>query len=151
MDLGTHRNGTLPKPAAKPRRLTRPAPPPAGDRMGVYATAGVAVMSVLSAGLNGYAHAQHATVVWAGWGLGIAIPVIILLLGKVGGCLFHRGRKTLAYATGAAGVGLLVLSVWHCTTSISLLTGSPLLLAAPMALAIDLGFVCCELALLEDK
>jgi hypothetical protein len=43
-----------------------------------------------------------------------------------------------------------LLSVWHCATSISLLTGSPLLLALPMAVAIDVGFVCCEVAALVE-
>jgi hypothetical protein len=36
-------------------------------------------MAVLSAALNGYANAQHAAVAWAGWGMGLTIPAIILL------------------------------------------------------------------------
>lgn len=144
-----HRNGTVPKPTRS--RKATPPPTPPSDRLGWYAVAGVAVMSLLSAGLNGYANSQTATVPWAGWLIGLTIPGIILILGKVGGTLYHRGRVPLAYATAGAGVGLLALSVWHCATSIGLLTGSPLMLAMPMAVAIDVGFVCCELAILEDK
>lgn len=137
------------KPArrAKPRPAAAPARP---DHLYRYAVAGVAVMSALSAGLNGYANALGATIPLAGWILGLTIPAVILLLGKVAGVLWRRGRRRLAHATAAAGVGLLALSVWHCSTSIALLTGSPLLLALPMAVAIDVGFVCCELAALED-
>ena len=135
---------------SRSRAARKPRTAPTPDRLGAYATAGVVLMAVLSAGLNGYAHAQAASVTWAGWALGLVIPAIILLLSKVAGTLHRRGRLPLAYATAAAGVGLLVLSVWHCSTSIALLTGSPLALAVPMAIAIDLGFVCCELANLED-
>jgi hypothetical protein len=133
--------------------LPSPAPiaPTARDRsLYRYATTGVAGMSVLSALLNGYSHSQHATVAWAGWGLGLAVPAIILVLGKVAGILHGRGRPQLAYTTAGSGLGLLALSVWHCSESIALLTGSPLLLALPMAVAIDVGFVCCELAIIAD-
>jgi hypothetical protein len=108
-------------------------------------------MSALSAGLNGYANAQHAPYAWAGWLVGIAIPAIILVLGKVAGLCWRRGNRPLAYATAGAGVGLLGLSVWHCASSIALLTGSPLFLALPMAVAIDAGFVACEIAALEAE
>jgi hypothetical protein len=141
---------------ATPVVVPAPTPAPEGptvrDRsLTHYAVAGVATMSAMSAGLNGYSHAQHATVVWAGWGLGILIPVIILLLGKVAGTLHKRGYRERSYVTAGSGLGLLVLSVWHCAESIALLTGSPLLLALPMAVAIDVGFVCCELAILADE
>jgi hypothetical protein len=107
-------------------------------------------MAVLSAALNGYANSLEASIPWAGWGMGLTIPAIILLLGKVAGLLWKRGQHRLAYLTGGTGTGLLLLSVWHCATSISLLTGSPLLLALPMAVAIDVGFVCCEVAALVE-
>jgi hypothetical protein len=118
-----------------PRKAAPQIPPPSSpsDHLRGYALAGVGVMSVMSAGLNGYAHSLHATIAWAGWALGLIIPVVILLLGKVAGIAFKRNRRTLAYCTAAAGIGLL--------------TGSPLLLAAPMAIAIDAGFVCAEYAL----
>jgi hypothetical protein len=122
----------------------------AADRLQTYANSGVGIMAVLSALLNGYANAQHATIPWAGWGMGLVIPVIILVLGKVASLLYKRGQHRAAYITAGCGIGLLALSVWHCSLSIAQLTGSPLLLAAPMAVAIDCGFVCCEIAALLD-
>ena len=80
----------------------------------------------------------------------MAVPVIILLLGKVAGLLYKRGQKRAALATASAGIGLLALSVWHVSLSIAALTGSPIMLAMPMAVAIDCGFVCCEVAALLD-
>jgi hypothetical protein len=103
-------------------------------------------MSLLSAGLNGYANSMHASVEWAGWAMGIVIPAIILILGKVAGILYKRRQNQLAYLTAGAGIGLLLLSVWHCASSIALLTGSDIIAAVPMAVAIDVGFVACELA-----
>lgn len=140
---GTHKSTkTTPTPTIVPE-------PPKPDSLTRYAIAGVVVMSVLSAGLNGYANALHATVEWAGWLMGVAIPVIILILAKVAGESFARGNRQLAITTASSGIGLLTLSVWHCATSISLLTGSPVWLAMPMAIAIDVGFTCCEWALLK--
>lgn len=146
---------------AKPRRKkpapvpTPPSPAPApalrADRLHGYAATGVGVMAAMSALLNGYANGSHAPVAWAGWLMGLAVPAVILLLGKVAGKLWKRGARPLALATAGSGVGLLGLSVWHCSNSIALLTGSPLALAVPMAVAVDVGFVACELALLEDK
>jgi len=132
------------KPTSKPRTV-KP-----NDRLAGYANAGVGVMAVLSALLNGYANATHATVAWAGWGMGLVIPIIILILGKVASLLYKRGKTRDAKLTAAVGCGLLFLSVWHCATSIAALTGSPLLLALPMAVAIDCGFVACEWAAMQD-
>lgn len=126
-------------------------PKPIDRSLTHYATAGVVTMSLMSAVLNGYAHAQHASVVWAGWWMGIMVPVVILLLGKVAGLLQKRGYLQAAKVTAGSGLGLLFLSVWHCSEAISLLTGSPLVLALPMAVAIDVGFTCCEYALLCDE
>jgi ATP/ADP translocase len=138
----------------QPRAARKPAVKRAAtvkDNLTAYANSGVVIMAMLSALLNGYANAQHATIAWAGWGMGLIIPVIILILGKVASLLFKRGRNVrLAKITGGVGIGLLALSVWHCASSIALLTGSPLLLALPMAVAIDCGFVVCELAALRD-
>jgi hypothetical protein len=148
-------NGHAEKPARakKARAAPKPAGPKAApkcDHLTTYAYAGVALMAVLSALLNGYANSLHATIAWAGWCMGLTIPAIILLLAKAAGLLYKRGLHRLAYLTGGTGTGLLLLSVWHCATSISLLTGSPLLLALPMAVAIDMGFVCCEVAALVE-
>jgi hypothetical protein len=116
------------------------------DHLFTYAYTGVAMMAVLSAGLNGYANSLHATVEFAGWAMGVVIPAIILILGKVAGILWKRRQNNLAYVTAGAGIGLLLLSVWHCACSIAMLTGCHIIAAVPMAVAIDVGFVACELA-----
>jgi hypothetical protein len=65
----------------------------------------------------------------------------------------RRGsRKAMKYARGLAvgvgsvGVGVLGLSVVHCTESIELLTGSHWALAGLLAVGIDAGMVASELA-----
>lgn len=107
---------------------------------------------MLSAALNGYANAQHAPVAWAGWLMGLAVPVIVLTLAKVAGEQYRGGQKPVARFAGASGVALLLLSVWHCSQPVALLTGSPVALALPMAVALDCGLVACEVALIgEDR
>ena len=82
--------------------------------------------------------------------MGLSVPVIVLTLGKVSGDKYKRGHRPEAAVTATAGVALLLLSVWHCATSIAGLTGSELHLAIPMALAVDLGLVGCEVSLLRE-
>lgn len=139
------------KPARKtaPRKTAKAVAKTANNHK-PYAIGGVVLMSVLSALLNGYANSTHATVAWAGWGMGIVIPAIVLILAKVAGGQWKAGQVARAKITGGAGLGLLVLSVWHCAQSIALLTGGNLWLALPMAVAIDMGLVCCEVATLDD-
>jgi hypothetical protein len=139
----------LTSPVRKSRKVAAPKLAKQ-DNLTRYANTGVIVMAALSAVLNGYANAQHAAIGWAGWGMGLIVPAIILILGKVAALLYKRSQRRLAYVTASVGIGLLALSVWHCSLSIAALTGSPLLLAAPMAVAIDCGFVCCEVAALID-
>lgn len=128
------------------QRQTQPS-----DNLKRWALTGVVLMAVLSALLNGYANAQHATVYWAGWGMGLVIPCIVLVIFKVAGLIYKRGHKRAAAVVGVIGAGLLFLSVWHCSISIAALTGSELYLAVPMAVAIDCGLVACECAaLMED-
>ncbi len=55
-------------------------------------------------------------------------------------------RKRVALCVGAVGCVVLLLSVWHCTEALTLLTGAPLLLAALLAIGIDCGLVACEVA-----
>lgn len=57
-----------------------------------------------------------------------------------------RHARRLASAVGAVGVGVLGLSVAHCTESIGLLTGSHWALAGLLAVGIDAGMVASELA-----
>lgn len=110
-----------------------------------WAHAGAGVTLTMSALLNGYANSQHATVYWAGWAMGLAIPAIVLILSRVAGLNYRSGKRQLAYAGAIVGCGLLLLSVWHCATSIAMLTGSSILLAVPLAIAIDAGLVYCEI------
>lgn len=148
MDRLAELNGVPTKPRIRSRKNNISSGK--SDHLHAYAMIGVGLMAVLSALLNGYANAQHAAMAWAGWGMGLVIPAIILILGKVASLLYRRRQKRAAQITGGVGIGLLILSVWHCATSIAALTGSPLLLALPMAVAIDCGFVCCEVAALLD-
>lgn len=57
-----------------------------------------------------------------------------------------RGRQRIAVAVGGVGVFVLALSLWHCTQALATLTGSPIALAALLAIGIDAGMVVCELA-----
>jgi hypothetical protein len=54
--------------------------------------------------------------------------------------------RRVAVAVGGVGVGVLALSVHHCTEAIGLLTGSHWALAGLLAVGIDAGMVCAELA-----
>ncbi len=57
-----------------------------------------------------------------------------------------KHARRLACAVGAVGVGVLSLSVAHCTESIGLLTGSHWALSGLLAVGIDAGMVASELA-----
>ncbi len=57
-----------------------------------------------------------------------------------------KHARRLAYTVGAVGVGVLSLSVAHCTESIGLLTGSLWALSGLLAIGIDAGMVGSELA-----
>jgi len=121
------------------------------DGLHAWALSGVIVMAVLSSLLNGFANSQHAEIYWAAWAMGLVIPLIVFILGKVAGLLWKRGNAKLAYAVGGTGVCLLFLSVFHCSQSICLLTGSQWFLGLPLAIAIDCGLVTCEIAaIVED-
>jgi hypothetical protein len=82
--------------------------------------------------------------------MGLAVPVLVLVLSKVCGEKFRGGQKPVAWFAGGSGIALLFLSVWHCSEAIALLTGSPVALALPLALAIDCGLVACEVALITE-
>jgi hypothetical protein len=142
------------KPRAKERQTKagKDRDKPSGKLPSVHRWAlfGVAFMLVLSAGLNGFANAQHSPVAWAGWLMGLAVPVIVLVLAKVSGEKWRADQKPLAWFAGGSGIALLVLSVYHCSQSIALLTGSPVALAVPLAVAIDCGLVACEIALITE-
>lgn len=144
------RNGTQPKGKAKATKTPRATAPK--TRMDVrWPMFGVAFTAVLSAALNGYANAQHAPYPIAGWVMGLAVPVLVLTLSKVAGSTYLSGNRRVGYLAGGSGTALLFLSVWHCASSVSLITGSSLWLAIPMAVSIDCGLVACELALITRK
>lgn len=116
------------------------------------AMCGIGLTGLMSAALNGYCYSQHAPAAWAGWALGFAVPVLVLILGRVAGGSFGLGRRLTAWVATVAGLSLLALSVHHCAASIAAVTGSSQWLAVPLALAVDVGLVACELALMgEDE
>lgn len=106
-------------------------------------------LALFSACLNAHANALHATIPWAGWAMGFAVPLIVLGLARLAAERYRKGQRGRAWAGVCIGVGLLALSVWHCALSISLLTGTHILLALPMAVAIDAGLVYAELCVLD--
>lgn len=128
------------KPAGPRKKGGKP------DRTGRWAGAGVGLSLVLSAVLNGFAFSQHAPSPAAGWLLGVTVPALVLILSRVAGGSHRAGRIGVSRCAAGSGAGLLLLSVWHCAESIALLTGGPVALAVPMALAVDGGLVACELA-----
>jgi hypothetical protein len=138
-------------PDGTPRRLPRsadraPASEPASAAL--WANTYVFLAVGLSCALNAHANTQHAPAgtLWLAAVLGVVVPVLVLILGRVAGLLHKRRLARLAYVVGAVGCGVLALSVVHCTQSISLLTGSDYVLAGLLALGIDCGLVACEVA-----
>ena len=82
--------------------------------------------------------------------MGVAVPVLVLVLSMVCGEKFRAGQQPVEWFVGGSGIALLFLSVWHRSEAIALLTGSPVALALPLALAIDCGLVACEVALISE-
>ena len=137
--------------AIQPKRAARPKRSEV-DHLNRWATSYVALSAVMSMVLNAMANCHHAQdhVVMAG-AMGALIPILVLLLGRVAGLLYRRRKPRLAYCVGGIGVVLLMLSVFHCTESIAVLTGSKWLLAAALAVGIDCGLVACEVvSVIED-
>lgn len=104
-----------------------------------------------SAALNGYWCAHEGASTAAGWILGAAIPVVVLCLAKIAAIHHRKGHRRLAAAGAAIGVGLLLLSVWHCASSIAYFTGSSILWALPFAIAIDAGMVFAEVSAIGEE
>ena len=140
----------------KPRSKGKPAAKSGAkgkhlQQVEVWAGRYVVLACVLSSGLNAWANvdlcgndsplAQGA----AGF-LGAVVPVLVWLLGKVAGHAHRAGRLPVCWLVGAAGVALLMLSVWHCAHAIQLLTGGGLILSLLMSLGIDYGLVASEVA-----
>jgi hypothetical protein len=105
----------------------------------------------LSAGLNAWANvdlcgAASLTGQCAAAGIGLAVPGLVWVAGKIAGWSHRAGRLSLAWLVGVAGVCLLLLSVWHCAHAIDHLTGCGLGLAILQAVGIDYGLVASEVA-----
>ena len=149
---GYEPTATATRPAPKAKRKAKAAVKPVAANRDVvrWATFGVAFTLALSAVLNGYANAQHSPAAFAGWLMGLSVPVLVLVLSKVAGEKYRAGNRPVAWLAGGSGAALLFLSVWHCANSIALLTGSPIALAMPMAVAMDCGLVACEIALITE-
>ncbi len=151
---GDYRTETLPV-ARKPRSQKKPAltakpTAPKAKRVpeAAWAHGYVIGAALTSCYLNALAFGQAAPEgqKWAAWTLGVLIPAGVLALGRWASLLYIRDRRTLAVMVGSVAAALLVLSLWHCTESVALLTGSPLPLAACMAIAVDAGMAACEVS-----
>lgn len=58
-----------------------------------WARSYIALSVILSMGLNGFAFAQHAAISWAGAALGVVIPTLVLVLGRVAAHLEKGGPR----------------------------------------------------------
>ena len=135
-----------------PKKRAIPKRPNETDNLNRWATSYVGLSAVMSMVLNAMANGHHAKEnVWMAYAMGALIPVLVLLLGRFAGLLYRRQKIQLSYCVGGIGVVLLMLSVFHCTESIGLLTGSNCVLAAALAIGIDCGLVACEVvSVIED-
>ncbi len=111
----------------------------------------MAAAVVLSAGLNGYAAvlesgAESAAGQAAAATISGLVPGLVWGLGQLSGWLVRAGMRRVALAAGAVGVGLLLLSLWHCAHAVSALTGLPSVMGLMLAVGIDCGLVVAELA-----
>lgn len=116
-----------------------------------WATRYVIAAVVLSACLNAAANVQlcgstsFAGQLAAGV-LGAVVPLFVWIAGKAAGYAHRAGRNRIAVAVGSAGVCLLVLSIYHCSHALAVLTGSNWFLALLLAVGIDYGLVAAETA-----
>jgi hypothetical protein len=60
----------------------------------------------------------------------------------------RTGKQKLALVLGGAATFVLALSVWEVTTALTTLTRMPLVIAALMAVGIDVVMVLCEMAVI---
>lgn len=126
---------------------------PAAAPLTRWARSGVFLSLGLSGLLNGYANAEHATpgMAPAGWALGLCVPALVLILSRVAGGCYLRGRRGLGVCGGAVALALLGLSVRHCAHTFAALTGADMFSAVLWAIGVDAGLVVCELATLGRK
>ena len=159
-----NRNGTLeqvngtPRPKVAARKaVSRKKPAIERSRLAsmrqleLWATRYVAAALVLSACLNAAANVRLCgSELWpaqlAAGILGAVVPGLVWLAGKQAGYAHRAGQERLSWAVGAAGVCLLVLSIYHCSHALAHLTGSGWLLSLLLAVGIDYGLVASEVA-----
>lgn len=60
----------------------------------------------------------------------------------------RTGKQRMALVLGGAATFVLALSVWEVTTALTTLTKMPLVIAALMAVGIDVVMVLCEMAVI---
>lgn len=60
----------------------------------------------------------------------------------------RTGKQKMALLLGGAATFVLALSVWEVTTALTTLTKMPLVIAALMAVGIDVVMVLCEMAVI---
>lgn len=123
------------------------------DNLNRWAHGVVGLSAIMSMVLNSMANAKHAPqgTIWLAYAMGALIPILVLMLGRVAGLLYRRKNKRFAYVVGGIAIVLLLLSVFHCTESITVLTGSHWLLASAWAIGIDCGLIACEIvSVVED-
>jgi len=111
----------------------------------------VVTACVLSSALNAWANvdmcgSDHVVACTAAGLLGAVVPGLVWMLGKIAGHAYRAGRRGHAAGVGAAGVALLILSIWHCAHAIALLTGGGILLSGLLAVGIDYGLIASEVA-----
>lgn len=135
------------------RGAGRPAAPPTRDPLTTWAKAGIGLTVGLSALLNGYANAEHCApgMAWAGWGLGLCVPALVLILARVAGGAYLRGRRALGLIGAAVVLALLGLSVRHCAHTFAALTGADWMSAVAWAVGVDAGLVVCELVTVSRR
>lgn len=136
---------TTTNPRKRPAKKTKT---PTQDSLHRWAKWGGYGLLGLSGLLNGYANALTSPHPAAAWGMGLVIPAIVLLGSHMAGGSHRRKAGKLAGLFVAGAASLLALSVWHCAESIAIITGSHIAMALPMAIAIDVILVGCELATL---
>lgn len=141
-----------------PRKAKKNAKTPTKDRnahhlrqVERWGTRYVIAACILSSGLNAWANvdlcgSDSPIACTAAGALGAVVPLLVWMLGRIAGHAYRAGKRQLAFAVGAAGLALLVLSIWHCAHAIAIATGSGILLSGLLAVGIDYGLVAAEVA-----
>lgn len=115
---------------------------------------GVLVITIiLSMFANGWSNSQHAVegMRLAAWLYGLAIPVIILGLSQIAGCVHKLGHRKLTMFLASVTLSMLILSIYEVQHAIQAMSGVHVILATLMAVGIDLSMVGAKLALVVES